>query len=184
MNVSHIKWVLVAAVLVIMLPWFAVTYSREHSSKQAIELYTPFSQPRFQLRFNKSIRWDPQSFLGRGRDNGYWDWSEKGVVLTPKGENMFADDGKQIFGDMVVGKREITTIKSVQPRANQRDVLFIYRWTEMSGGVKLMTNPPPLGREYQAVATLSEKAGAWEVTSLSDPEYTHIFDILMAETKK
>lgn len=183
MQVSHIKWVLLGAVVVVMLPWLAVVYSRERNSREVIEMYPEFAQPRVQIHFRKDIRWDPMSFLGRGRDLGVWDWSEKGVILTPKGQNMFGDTGKQITGDMVVGKREISTIKSVQPANGKREVLFLYVWTDLTDAAKLMSQAPVKGREYQAVATLSEKGGSWEVTSLSAPDYARSVEILTAETK-
>ena len=183
MNSAYIKWGLVAAVLAVFLPWWAVVYSRERSAKEAIEVYTQFDQPTMKMHFPKDIHWDPQSFLGRGKDAGFWDWSPKGIALTPKGENIFGDNGKEITGDLVVGKREISTIKSVQPRGDTREVLFLYTWTDFTDATKLFSTPPKKDKEYQALAVLSEKGGSWEVTSLTTPEYTGILDILTAETR-
>jgi hypothetical protein len=106
------------------------------------------------MSFRKDIRWDPQSFLGRGRDAGLWDWSEKGVVLTPKGQNIFGDNGKEISGDLIVGKCEISTIKSVQPRDGKREVIFLYVWKDLTDAAKLLSSPPVKGREYQALAVI------------------------------
>jgi hypothetical protein len=183
LKASYIKWGLLAIVLAVFVPWSAMVYARERSSQQAIEVSTQFITPRMQMRFPKDIRWDPQSFLGRGKDAGFWDWSPKGVVLTPKGENIFGDNGKEITGDLVVGTREISTIKSVQPRGDTREVLFLYTWTDFTDATKLFSTPPQKGKEYEALAVLSEKSGGWEVTSLTTPEYSRVLDILTAETK-
>ena len=183
MNSAYIKWGLLAVVLAVFLPWWAITYSRERASQQAIEVYTQFTNPRMQMRFPKDIHWDPQSFLGRGKDAGFWDWSPKGVALTPKGENIFGDNGKEITGDLIVGTREISTIKSVQPHGDTREVLFLYTWTDFTDAAKLFNHAPQKGKEYQAVAQLSEKGGAWEVTSIAAPDYDGIMAILTAETK-
>jgi len=185
LNVSHIKWVLVGAVLVVFIPWFAVVMSRESSSQDAIENFKDFAQPHMTIKFSKTIPWDPQSFLGRGRTIGFWDWSEKGVVLTSKGQNIFAEPGgKDISGDVVVGKRKITTVKSVQPVGANREVLFLYAWTELTDVAKLFSKPPEIGKEYQGLATLVEKTGAWDVKALTTPDFSRAVEILMAETSR
>ncbi|GEM_PF-6391692 len=183
MNSAYLKWGFVGAVLVVMLPWWAVVHTRERVAREAIELYTPFAQPTMKLQFRKDIRWDPQGFLGRGRDVGFWDWSEKGVVLTPKGQNIFGDNGKEIAGDLIVGKRQVSAIKSVQPVGDKREVVFFYTWSEFTDASQLFSKPPKKDQEYEATATLTEKDGGWEVTSLTTPEYQRVMDILAAETK-
>ena len=124
-------------------------------------------------------------FLGRGRNAGFWDWSPKGVVLTPKGENLFVDRDGAIAGDLIAGKREITNIKSVQPRDDgSREVLFLFRWTELNDMAKLLASPPEVGKEYQAVAQLVEEGGAWKVKTLSTPDFTRSLDILTTEMSR
>ena len=182
MNSAYIKWGLLAAVLAAFLPWMALTYSRERVSKEAIEVYQEFLQPTVKFHFSKDIHWDPQSFLGRGKEIGFWDWSPKGVVLTPKGENIFGDNGKEITGNLVVGKRQISTIKSVQPVGDTREVHFLYTWSDFTDASKLFGTPPQKEKEYEAVAILTDKGQGWEVTSLTTPEYTRVVNILTAET--
>ena len=183
MRVAHIKWVLLAAVLVVFIPWVLITLSRESNSAQVIEDSREFSEPRIQFKFAKSIQWDPQSFLGRGRNAGFWDWSEKGVVLTPKGQNHFVENGPMIAGDLVVGKRKVTTVKSVQPNGDLREVIFLWTWTDTTDAAKLFNQPLQMGKEYQGVATLVDKGGGvWQVKSLSTPDFARTVDILKAET--
>ena len=182
MNSAYIKWGLLAAVLAVFLPWWALVYSRERVGKEALEVDTQFVQPTMKIRFSKDIRWDPQSFLGRGKDAGFWDWSPKGIVLTPKGQNIFGDTGKEITGNLRVGKREVSTIKSVQPVGDTREVRFLYTWTDFTDAAKLFSTPPQKEKEYEALAVLSNKGDGWEVTSLTTPEYTRVLDILTAET--
>ena len=184
MKVEHLKWAFVALVIAIFVPWWAVTYSRESSSQDAIESDNKFVKPKVSIKFSKTIQWDGQSFLGRGHNAGFWDWTPKGVVLTPKGQNMFGDDQTSISGDLVAGERKITTIKSVQPRGLEREVLFLFVWTELTDTTKLLNAPPVIGKEYQAVARLAEEGGIWKLKSLATPEFTTSLDILATEMKR
>ena len=184
MKVEHLKWVLVGVVIAVFVPWWAVVYSRESSSQEVLETATAFAKPRVKIKFSKTIQWDPQSFLGRGRKAGFWDWSPKGVVLTPKGQNLFVDDESDISGELVAGERKITTIKSVQPRGAEREVLFLFSWTELTDMTKLLNAPPVIGKEYQAVARLAEEGGVWKLKSLSTPEFSTSLDVLATETKR
>lgn len=183
MNVSHIKWVLVGVVIAVFVPWWLVVVARESACRQALELYSPLTDPKVTIHFDKTISWDPQSFLGRGRQAGFWDWSPKGVVLTNRGQNLFGDTPKDITGELVAGKREITTIKSVQNTADGREVTFLYKWTETTDAVKLLNAAPTIGKEYEAVAMVVEDASGWKVKSLADPEFTRALDILAAQAR-
>ena len=184
MKIEHLKWAFVALVVAIFVPWWAVTYSRESSSQEAIESDPKFTKPKVTVNFSKNIQWDGQSFLGRGHNAGFWDWTPKGVALTPKGQNLFGDDATTISGDLVVGSRKITTIKSVQPKGAEREVLFLFSWTELTDMTKLLNAAPVIGKEYQAVALLAEESGVWKVKSLSTPDFTTALTILATETQR
>jgi hypothetical protein len=183
-KVEHLKWVFVAVVVAAFLPWWIMTASRESSSQDAIESDPKFAKPKVNVKFSKTIQWDGQSFLGRGRTAGFWDWTPKGVVLTPKGQNLFEDDQTSISGDLVVGARKLTTIKSVQPRGAEREVLFLFVWTELTDMTKLLNASPVIGKEYQAVATLAETGGVWKMKSLSTPDFTTSLLVLTTETSR
>lgn len=184
MKVEHLKWAFVALIVAIFLPWMAVVHSRESSSQDFIESEKQFAKPSVKIKFSKTIQWDPQSFLGRGRKAGFWDWSPKGVELTPKGQNLFGDDQTSISGDVVIGTRKITTIKSVQPIGTGREVVFLFTWTELTDIAALLNAPPIIGKEYQAVAVLAEESGAWKLKSLATPDFTTSLDVLATETSR
>jgi hypothetical protein len=183
-KVEHLKWAFVAEVVVVFLPWMLIVHSRESSSQDFIESEKQFAKPSVKIKFSKTIQWDGQSFLGRGHKAGFWDWSPKGVVLTPKGQLLFGDDQTSISGDVVMGTRKITTVKSVQPNGNDREVIFLFAWTELTDIAALLNAAPVIGKEYQAVAVLSEENGAWRLKSLSTPDYNTSLDILATETKR
>src|SRR5438445_4488633 len=129
---ERLKWVLVALVAAIFIPWWALTAARDRSARLAIELHTPFVKPFLDVRFSKKIPYDPQSFIGRGREAGYWEWSPEGLTSTSKGRLYFEDAGDSISGAVAAGKREIRSIESVQDRNGGRQERFHYDRTNMS----------------------------------------------------
>ena len=116
------QWILALLVVAIFVPWWAYTAYGEHRARFAIELHTPFTRPFLELRFSKHIYYDPQTFVGRGRQAGYWEWSTNGLALTEKGGLYFRDAGDDLATAGPMGKRSITTIHSVQTRASGLEV--------------------------------------------------------------
>ncbi len=178
------QWILVAAVGAIFLPWWGITAAREHSARLAIELHTPFLKPFLDVRFSKKIQYDPQTFIGRGRETGYWIWSPEGLELGSKGRQFFADtgDGESIAGAITAGKRQLDSVNSVQDRNGGREVLFNYSWTEISEPIaKLLNAPPKKGVAYRGKAMLVEENSVWKVQSMSLPDFDEPMAILQKQ---
>ncbi len=177
-----IHWILVLAVAAVFIPWWAMTGMRERTARLAVELHTSFTQPRLEFRFSKRISYDPQTFVGRGRVAGFWDWTPEGLVLTEKGSKFFRDDGPDIAAALVMGRRQITTIRSVQNKDGGRDTRFVYNWKEVSEpAAKLLSSPPHAGADYEGEALLAEESGVWRVKSLSTPDYEKPVAILLKQ---
>ena len=176
------QWILALLVVAVFVPWWAYTAYGEHRARFAIELHTPFTRPSLELRFSKHIYYDPQTFVGRGRQAGYWEWSTNGLALTEKGGLYFRDAGDDLATTGPMGKRSITTIHSVQTRPSGLEVHFNYTWTEIAEpSSKLLNDPPKKGAEYEGMAMLTEQNGVWKVQSLNTPDLERTLAILLAQ---
>ena len=166
------------------LPWWGITAVREHTGRMAVELHIPFNQPFLELSFSKNIAYDPQTFVGRGRQAGFWEWSPEGLTLTEKGRKFFTDNGPSFSGSIAAGRRLLKSSVSVQDRNGGREVSFFYAWSEVNEPVARLFNDPPLaGSVYRGRATLALENGVWRVKSLSTPDYDKAMALLMTQAQ-
>lgn len=165
------QWLLAMIVVAAFIPWWLYTSYGERRARTTIELHTPFTRPIFEVRFSKRIYYDPQTFVGRGRKAGYWEWSPEGLILTAKGAEYFRDAGEDYATASPIGRRAITSVQSVQTTAAGLAVTFKYTWTEVAEpAITLLPTAPSQGAEYEGKATLAEEGGVWKVKSLSAPD--------------
>jgi hypothetical protein len=182
MALRYLRFALVLGVIVVFVPWWVVVLARERNARQSIELFTPFTQPVLDLRFSKKITYDPLSFVGRGRVAGFWEWSPDGLILTPKGANIFTDFGDDIGGKLIAGKRRVDSIRSVQTHGTVREVRFRYVWAEITEPTaKLLNKPPKSGEDYEATATQSLEGGVWKTTTVKTEDFEKAVDLLMRQ---
>jgi hypothetical protein len=178
------QWILALVVAAGFGVWWGVTSYGEHRARMAIELHTPFSRPALEMRFAKTIYYDPQSFVGRGRQAGYWEWSPTGLVLTEKGGKYFRDTGAEFATASPIGRRAVGNIHSVQTRPGAMEVKFRYTWTEVNEpAISLVgtKDAPRKDAEYEGVATLVEEGGVWKVQSLKTPDLDKPLAILLTQ---
>ena len=171
-------------VAAVFLPWWGITAVREHAARMAVELHTAFNQPSLELSFSKKITYDPQTFVGRGRHSGLWDWSPEGLTLTEKGRKFFTDDASSIWGSFAAGRRVVKAFGAVQDVSGGREVTFFYTWSEVSEpAAKLLNDPPVAGNAYRGRAVLILDNGVWRVKSLSTPDYDKALALLLTEAR-
>lgn len=176
------QWILALVVVAAFVPWCLYTAYGEHRAKQAIELHTPFARPFLEMRFAKTIFYDPQSFVGRGRTAGYWEWSPEGLKITEKGLLYFRDAGTDLATALPMGKREVTSVHSVQNKPPVLEVKFTYTWTEVNEpAVRLLSPAPKKDGEYEGVATLVDEGGVWKLQTLSTPDLEKPLTVLMTQ---
>ena len=179
-----LHWILLIVALLVFLPPVTFTLLREHESRLALELCQPFSRPSFDLSFPKTIVYDPLSFVGRGRQAGFWEWSPEGLLLTGKGRQYFTDAPGSLSGSITAGRRRVTSIGSVEDRSGSREVKFLYVWTEVSEpAAALLDRPPKAGDGYEGRALLAKENGVWRVKSLDLPEYDKPLARLLDESQ-
>ena len=175
---------LVLLVAAVFLPWWGITAVREHAGRMAVELHIPFNQPSLELSLSKKIQYDPQTFVGRGRHAGFWEWSPEGLALTEKGRKFFTDDASSIWGSLTAGRRVLTNLGSVQDVSGGREVGFFYAWSEVSEPIaKLLNDPPAAGKTYRGRAMLVLENGVWRVRSLDTPDYDQAVALLLKEAQ-
>ncbi len=179
-----LHWILLIVALLVFLPPVTFTLLREHESRLAFELYEPFARPSFDLIFPKTTAYDPLSFVGRGRQAGFWEWSPEGLTLTEKGRRYFTDTPTSISGSITAGRRKVTSIGTVEDRSGNREVKFLYLWTEVSElAAALLDRPPVAASGYEGRAVLTKEGGVWRVKSLDLPEYDKPLARLLDESK-
>jgi len=179
-----LDWILLIAALLVFLPPVTFTLLRERESRLALELYEPFSRPSFDLSFPKTTAYDPLSFVGRGRQAGFWEWSPEGLTLTEKGRRFFADTPTSISGSVTAGRRRVTSIGTVEDRGGNREVKFLYVWMEVSEpAAVLLDHAPTAGAGYEGRAVLAKESGVWRAKSLNLPEYDKPLARLLDESQ-
>jgi hypothetical protein len=165
------QWLLAAVVVAAFIPWWLYTSHGERRARETIELHTPFSRPMFEMRFSKKIYYDPQTFVGRGRKAGYWEWSPDGLALTEKGAQYFRDTGEEYATSSPIGRRAITSVRAVQKTPDGLAVTFKYTWTEVAEpAITLLPTAPRQGQEYEGTAALAEEGGVWKLKTFSTPD--------------
>src|ERR1035437_2472164 len=86
-------WGIAAIILGIFLLGEVYLAWRDRAVQATLEVYPPFATPAFDLEFSKHIPYDPLSFVGRGAQAGFWQWSPDGLVLTEQWKNLFEAPG-------------------------------------------------------------------------------------------
>lgn len=179
-----LHWILLIVALLVFLPPVTFTLLREHEARLALELYEPFARPSFDLIFPKTTPYDPLSFVGRGRQAGFWEWSPEGLTLAEKGRRYFTDSPTSISGSITAGRRRVTSIGTVEDRSGGREVKFLYEWTEVSEpAAALLDRPPVAAKGYEGRAMLTKEGGVWRVKSLDLPEYDKPLARLLDESQ-
>ena len=179
-----LHWILLLAALLLFLPPVTITLVREREARLSLELHTPFAAPSFDLSFPKTVPYDPLSFVGRGRQAGFWEWSPEGLTLAEKGRRFLTDSPSSISGSVVAGRRKVRSIGSVADRAGRREVKFTYVWSEISEpAAALLDRPPARGVEYEGHALLSKEAGVWRMKTLDTPDYDKTLSRLLDEVQ-
>ena len=165
------QWLLAMVVVAAFVPWWLYTNYGERRARTTLELHTPFARPLLEMRFSKRIYYDPQTFVGRGRSTGYWEWTPEGLTLTEKGRLYFHESGEDFVTAAPIGRRAIASIRSVQEAPPGYAVTFKYTWTEVAEPAsKLLPTPPKKDAEYEGTATLAEEGGVWKVKDLKTPD--------------
>lgn len=174
------QWLLAMVVVAAFVPWWLYTSYGERRARTTIELHTPFTRPMLEMRFSKNIYYDPQSFVGRGRSAGYWEWTPEGLKLTEKGALYFRESGDEFATAAPIGRRAVATIHSVQQASPGYVVAFKYTWTEVAEpAITLLPTPPRQGAEYEGTARLVEEGGVWKLKDLKTPDLEKPLAIVM-----
>jgi len=174
------QWLLALVVVAAFVPWWLYTSYGERRARTTIELHTPFTRPILEMRFSKRIYYDPQTFVGRGRKAGYWEWTPEALKLTEKGALYFRDSGEDFATAAPIGRRAITSIHSVQKAPPGLVVTFKYTWTEVAEpAITLLPTAPRQDAEYEGTATLAEEGGVWKVKDLKTPDLEKPLAIVM-----
>lgn len=164
-------------VLALFIPWVILTGKSERDTRRAIVNYQPFSQPAFDIRFSKTIKFDPLGFMGTGIEAGWWEWTPNGMALAEKGRAYFADTPEAITSLVGSGRRVISSFDGFQDRGGKRDVRFHWRWAEITPPAQLLlSRKPQINEDYEGHAVLSAGPDGWRVEKLETPD----FDIPMA----
>ena len=145
---------------------------RDRGLVSAIESYEPFAAPPFDLQFSRKLPYDPLSFLGRGAQAGFWQWTPAGLVLTDEGHKFFEQAGDQFLSRSAAGRRTLKRVRSDRTVNGQREVEFFYEWAEISPPAAVLPLPPPrAAEEYLGQASLVQEGGVWKVTSLQTRDF-------------
>lgn len=164
-------------VLALFVPWVIMTGKSERGTRRAIDNYQPFSLPAFDVRFSKTIKFDPLGFMGTGIQAGLWEWTPNGITLAEKGRAYFGETPEAITSVVGAGHRVISSFDGFQDRDGKRDVRFHWRWVEITPPAELLlSRKPRLNEDYEGHAILLPGSGGWRVEKLDTPD----FDIPMA----
>jgi hypothetical protein len=171
-------------VLVIAIPWIFVTGKSERDARLAIETYDPFTLPQFQIKFSRTMKWDPQGLLGRGVQANFWKWTPTGIELTDNGRKYFGETPEAISCLVGAGRRVITKIESFKDEGGKRLVNFMYHWTEVTPPARsLLSTAPDPDKLYDGRAVLVNGNGQWRVESMQTPHFDKPMAILSDESQ-
>ena len=175
-------WKIAAVLVGIFLVVQGYLSVRDRGVTAAIDGHEPFATPAFPLQFSRKLAYDPLSFLGRGRQEGFWNWTPEGLVLTEEGKKFFEPSGDQFSSRAPAGQRKVRRLSNIVARDGRREISFFYEWTEIAPPAAALLYPPPQpGEEYLGRAVLEQDAGGWRVTSLQtrdfDGSLAHLQDI-------
>ena len=179
-------WRITAVLLGIFFLGQAYLAWRDRPIASALESYPPFAAPSFDLRFSRNFSYDPHSFVGRGARAGFWLWTPEALVLTEEGRKYFEETGGMIVSKIPAGARRIQRIRtnrSLNGALNgERQIEFLYEWTEVSPPASVLLVPPPrLGEPYPGSAVIAREAGSWTVRSFRTRDFeeplAHLKDI-------
>jgi hypothetical protein len=166
-------WGIAAAILAIFFLGEIYLAWRDRAAQAALEDFPPFTTPAFDLAFSKKIPYDPLSFVGKGAQTGYWQWSPDGLILTEQGRKFFEESGEMFVSKAPAGKRRLQRIRINQgTKDGDRQLDFIYQWVEVSPvAAVLLVHPPLLNEEYPGQAILTRQGGSWKVKSLRTQDF-------------
>jgi hypothetical protein len=146
---------------------------RDRSVQTALENDPAFAAPALDLTFSKHIAYDPLTFVGKGAQAGFWQWSPDGLVLTDKGRQFFDESGDTFTSRVPAGKRRLKRIRTNTATASgDRQIGFLFEWSEVSPPAAALLSPPPhTNDEYPGEAVMTREGGAWKMKSLRTRDF-------------
>ena len=172
-------------VLLAFLPWVLLTGKSERDARLAIESVAGFRSPDFPVRFRKEMKWDSLGLLGRGAKAGFWKWTPEGMELVDAGRAYFTDTEEAISSIVGAGRREVADIEEFKDQDGRREVLFLWRWVEITPpAAALLSDPPQAGRVYPGRAVLIEQDGGWKAELVETPHFDKPLALLMDESRE